>query len=250
MSQIKQVSFEGPLGTLRGLLHLPDRNQPAPAVVMLHGFTGQHIEDGRLFAQAAKCLAEAGFAVLRFDFFGSGDSDGEFDQFTILTEVADAVTALDWISAQPEIDASRIGVIGLSMGGGVTGLLCGQDSRVKAAVFWNAVSLPKITSLAAFTPEVQAATMGPLRVGKDFSAVILSADIVGSVRRYAGPGLILRGTADEVVVLEHAEALKDALGSRGTLYLIDGADHTFRRPEWQREAFEISTRWLAAQLKP
>lgn len=250
MSEIKQIAFAGPLGTLRGLLHLPEHHQPAPAVLLLHGFTGQHIEDGRLFMQTAKRLAGAGFVVLRFDFFGSGDSDGEFDQFTIFTEVADAVAALDWLSHQPEVDASRIGVVGLSMGGGVTGLLSGQDARVKAAVFWNAVALPNITDLAHFTPEIQAATMGPLRVGPDFSAEMRRADITGALSRYAGPGLVVRGTADAVVPLPHAEALAQALGSRGTLHLIDGADHTFRRPDWQAEALDVTTRWLVQQLQP
>jgi hypothetical protein len=218
--------------------------------MLLHGFTGQHIEDGRLFMQAAKALALAGFAVLRFDFYGSGDSDGEFNEFTLLTEVDDAAAALDWITLQPEIDFSRIGVVGLSMGGGVAGLLCGQDARVKAAVFWNAVSVPKLASLSALTREAQDAMLGPLRVSDQFSSAAQNADIVGAVRRYAGPGLVVRGTADEIVVLEHAQALHQAFGARGELHLIDGADHTFRRPEWQREAFDVTTRWLVKQLKP
>ncbi|RPI95812.1 MAG: alpha/beta fold hydrolase, partial [Chloroflexi bacterium] len=117
MSTVKAIEFQGPLGTLRGMLHRPAAAGPSPVVLLLHGFTGQHIEDQRLFVQFARCLADGGYAVLRFDFYGSGDSDGEFDQFTMRSEVADAVTALDWLAAQPGLDIKRIGVVGLSMGG-------------------------------------------------------------------------------------------------------------------------------------
>lgn len=246
MSQIQQVSFDGPLGTLRGLLHCPDRTQPGPAIVMLHGFTGQHIEDGRLFTQAAKHLARAGFAVLRFDFFGSGDSDGEFDQFTVLTEVADAVAALDWITAVPSVDPERIGVVGLSMGGMVTALLAGQDQRVKAAVFWNAASLTNL--LARITPHDE--SQGPFRVGPDFGPAFSKVDVKATLSRYQGPALIVRGTGDGIVGPDHAQLLQEALDQRGELHAIAGADHTFRRPEWQREAIDVTTQWLARQLKP
>jgi uncharacterized protein len=246
MSQITQVSFQGPLGTLRGILHYPDRT-PAPAVLLLHGFTGYHIEDGKLFVHAARHLAQAGFAVLRFDFFGSGDSDGEFDQFTILTEVADAVAGIDWLGTQPGIDASRIGVVGLSMGGGVTGLLAGQDPRVKAAVFWNAVGN---SAVMADIPDHQDETMGPLRVGPDFGPAARQADISGTLRKYAGPGLVVHGTNDGVVPASHAELLLAALGTRGELCEIEGADHTFRSPDWQRAAITRTADWLSKQLKP
>jgi len=244
MSQITQISFQGPLGTLRGILHCPDQTTPAPAVMLLHGFTGYHIEDGKLFVHAARHLAQAGFAALRFDFFGSGDSDGEFDQFTILTEVADAVAGLDWLSKQPGIDASRIGVVGLSMGGGVTALLAGQEPRVKAAVFWNAVG---DATLLPHNPELQE---GPLRVGPEFGPALRKAKIAETLRRYAGPGLVVRGTSDTVVPASHAEALLAALGARGELCEVAGADPTFRSPAWQREAITRTADWLAKQLKP
>ena len=88
MPTTEQIAFDGPLGTLRGLLHRPDGAEPAPVVLLLHGFTGQHIEQDRLFVQAARALAAAGFAALRFDFYGSGDSDGDFEEFTVESELA------------------------------------------------------------------------------------------------------------------------------------------------------------------
>jgi dipeptidyl aminopeptidase/acylaminoacyl peptidase len=247
LDTVQQVAFEGPLGTLRGLLHRPRiAEQAVPAVALLHGFTGQHIEPDRLFVQAARHLAGSGFAVLRFDFDGSGDSDGDFEESTVLTEVADAVVALDWLAQQPGIDAGRIGVVGLSLGGCVTALLAGQDARIKAAVFWNAVALPD----HHFKDLPQDGILGGLRIGPESLKTFFGLDIAGTLRRYAGPGLVIRGTADLHVSQEEAEALQAALGERGELRCIAGADHTFLHPDWRREVFAITSDWLAEHLKP
>lgn len=245
MSDVQAIAFPGPLGTLRGMFHRPSGSGPFPVVMLLHGFTGYHIEDHRLFVQTARALVEAGFVVLRFDFYGSGDSDGDFEEFTVHTEVQDAVTALGWLGQQPGIDAKRIAVLGLSLGGCVTALLAGQDPRVKAAVFWNAVAF----SDTHFHDEIPAegrfaGVVGGLRVGPDFLPTFAALDIVGTLRRYSGPGLVIRGTADELVAHAEAEALHTALGERGTLHLIEGADHTFKRPDWRQELFQVTTRWL------
>lgn len=246
MSEIHAIEFGGPLGTLRGMMHLPGAAAyPVPAIMLLHGFTGTHIEDHRLFVQMANHAAAAGLAALRFDFYGSGNSDGEFEEMTVLTETADAVAGMDWLGRQPGIDANRIGVVGLSLGGAVTALLAGQDARVKAAVFWNAASLPALHWHDIPRKGPDAYVVGGLRVGPDMPN---EPDPVAALRGYAGPGLVIRGTTDEVIRLVEAEALMGALGERGELRLIEGADHTFRHPDWRREVFTITTEWLIARL--
>ncbi len=248
MSSVQAVEFQGPLGTLRGMLHRPAATDPAPVVMLLHGFTGQHIEDQRLFVQFARCLADAGFVVLRFDFYGSGDSDGEFDEFTLRTEVADAAAALDWLAGQPGLDMNRIGVVGLSMGGGVTALLAGQDQRVKAAVFWNAFCKPSNHPDLYETEGPMAGIYGGLRVGRVFQAEMPTLDIPGALHRYQGPGLVIHGTADDIVPGDESGALLAALSTRGTMHLIEGANHTFQHPLWRQEVFGITLRWLAEKL--
>lgn len=245
---VQAVAINGPLGTLRGMFHHPGGEHPAPAVMMLHGFTGNHIEDQFLFVQFARILANAGYAVLRFDFYGSGDSDGTFEDFTVNTEVADAVTGLDWLQARPDVDGERLGVLGLSMGGCVTALLAGQDARVKAAMLWNAVGLPvrHFGEYAGDSPHAR--DEGGLRVGPDFLAAFHAADPAGALTRYQGPGLVVQGTGDEVIFMAEAEALNAALGHRGTFELIHGADHTFRSPAWRADLFTCTLNWLATHL--
>jgi dienelactone hydrolase len=248
MDVVEAVTINGPLGALRGMLHCPAGDGRVPAVVLLHGFTGQHVEDHRLFVQFARRLAGAGLAALRVDFYGSGDSDGDFEECTVHTELADAVAALDWLTQQPGMDPDRIAILGLSLGGGVAALLAGQDSRVKAAVFWNAVALPGLHFIDIPTEDPFAGVVGGLRLGPDFLPTFRALDIVGRLRRYAGPGLVIRGTADELVTQTEAETLCAALAEHGTLRLIDGADHTFRRPDWRQALFDVTTRWLTDHL--
>ena len=248
MSPIEPVEIAGPLGTLRGLLHRPEGTDPAPAVLMLHGFTGQHVEQDRLFVQAARVLAGLGFAVLRFDFYGSGDSDGDFEESSVQTELDDAVTALDWISAQPGIDPQRIGVLGLSLGGCVAALLAGQNSHIKALVLWNAVGIPSLhfTDIPQEGPD--AFVVGGQQVSPQFLNAFHALGIPGTLQHYTGPGLVIRGTADDVVLLPEAEALRAALGARGELFLVEGAGHTFQHPSQRAIVFEKTANWLRAQL--
>jgi dienelactone hydrolase len=245
---IRQIAFEGSLGTLRGLVHVPGSDTPVPGIIMLHGFTGHHIEDGRLFVQAARHFAAAGFAVLRFDFYGSGDSDGTFDEFTMDTQIADAVAALDWFGALPEVNAARIGALGLSRGGAVLARLAGQDARLKAITFWNAASLPDLHAPSIEAMRANGGITGGLRVGHAFLDTYYGADIVGALTDYSGPGLVIQGTADEVIAAAEAVALKEALGARGELRYIQGANHTFQHPDWRADVFAATTRFFTEHL--
>lgn len=245
MPTTEQIAFDGPLGTLRGLLHRPDGHAHAPAVMLLHGFTGQHIEQDRLFVQAARALAAAGFAALRFDFYGSGDSDGDFEEFTLDSEVGDAACALDWLAAQPGIDVARIGVIGLSLGGAVAALLAGQDQRVKTTVLWNALAHAR-----ALSETLAAGPRGGLTLGEPLIQSLREADPLAAIRQTAGPVLVIQATADPTVLPPAAEAYAAALGSKGELRWFEGGSHTFAHPHWRRTLFAWTIDWFRQTLAP
>lgn len=131
---------------LVGMLHLPaERTEPVPAVLMLHGFTGNKAETHFFYTRLARQLATQGIAALRFDFAGSGDSQGEFADMTILTELADARAALDFLRHRPEVDANNIGLLGFSLGGCVAVLLASEKPALKTVVLWVPVAEPEAT---------------------------------------------------------------------------------------------------------
>src|SRR5579863_7078284 len=89
---------------LVGMVHVPEKVRPLPAVVLYHGFTGNHLESHLLFVKTARALAKAGIGSLRFDFRGSGNSEGKFSDMTVSGEIDDAMVALDFLSGQSWVD--------------------------------------------------------------------------------------------------------------------------------------------------
>ena len=75
--QIIQKSLKVKNYILRGLFSKPDDSYDN-IVVMFHGFTGHKNENGYLFKQLTETLVASNFATLRYDFMGSGESDGKF----------------------------------------------------------------------------------------------------------------------------------------------------------------------------
>lgn len=104
---------------LSAMLHLPESfKQGKPLVVFCHGFTGNKIGYNHLTLNLAVFLENSGYGVLRFDFLGSGDSDGEFSKDTIVAGwQQDLINVLDWVGKQEKFSTSPILLYGHSLGG-------------------------------------------------------------------------------------------------------------------------------------
>ena len=79
-------------------------------------------------------LCDFGYAALRFDMRGCGDSGGRRGYVLCMDQVADTRNALTWLAGQPEINPDRIGVIGHSFGAAVSVYTAGVDERVAAVI--------------------------------------------------------------------------------------------------------------------
>ncbi|TMG77615.1 MAG: alpha/beta fold hydrolase [Betaproteobacteria bacterium] len=120
---------------LVGVLHLPELREPGKrraAFLVLHGFGSN--KDGGGGTAVAKMLAGLGYAALRFDFRGCGESEGERGRVICMEQVRDTRNALSFLAARPDIDAKRIGVVGQSFGAAVAVYAAGVDRRVAACI--------------------------------------------------------------------------------------------------------------------
>ena len=120
---------------LSGVLHLPDNHktgQRLPIFLVLHGFMGSKDESHAEIQ--ARMLADWGYAALRFDFRGCGDSGGVRGFVQCLDQVADTRNAITWAAQRPEVDPKRIAVIGHSFGAAVAVYTGGIDERVAAVI--------------------------------------------------------------------------------------------------------------------
>ena len=84
-----------PKGTLRGFFHKPNQDKH-PVCLIFHGFTGQKTGTKFSYVQLSRMLESKGIASFRFDFLGSGESDGNFVDMTFQDELSCARVIL-WI---------------------------------------------------------------------------------------------------------------------------------------------------------
>jgi pimeloyl-ACP methyl ester carboxylesterase len=134
MSNVDAISFKNTAGqTLFGTLHTPSaRNAELPAVVLLSPGVKMRVGPGRLYVPLTEMLLERGYLVLRFDFFGLGDSEGELQE-TMLADVYnhievgryvdDTLAALRWLR---QTCGAKKFVLGGLCGGAITALLAAE----------------------------------------------------------------------------------------------------------------------------
>jgi alpha/beta superfamily hydrolase len=237
------------------MIHIPSGPGPFPAVLLFHGFTADRNEHHFLLVKAARALMAAGFVALRFDFRGSGESEGDFSQVTIEGEISDGLAARTWLREHPAVDPARVGVCGISVGGAVAACLAGRMRDVPALVLWAPVGDPaRVFSQAgggsgfAPVPVEAGLDIGGLIVGQGMIADVMRVRPVDEIGAHAGPVLLIQGTADETVPPYNGEMYKEALGERCTLVWIEGADHTFSRTWWEQAVIQRTVAHFQAQL--
>ena len=258
---MQYIEFDSAGKTLRGMLHLPAGRPPHPAVMLCHGFTGHRIEVHFLFVRIARELQARGLAALRFDFAGSGESDGEFADMTMSGEVNDAEAALEFLRAQPAVDEDRIGVAGLSLGGGVAAMLARRRADdLRAVALLSAVAEPAriLSFIRTGKFEAQLAErdyidwdglMVRRRFLQDLEGCRPGEDIAG----YGGPVLIVHGSEDAVVPPSEAYTFRKAHAeSPGLtrLEIVRGAGHTYNSLEHTAEVCRLLTAFFAERIGP
>jgi pimeloyl-ACP methyl ester carboxylesterase len=125
---IENVSFSGACDdvTLSGELTMPYEGGPFPAIILIAGSgpydRDENISGHKVLLVLSDYLTRHGYAVLRYDKRGIGESSGDYKNATMKDFAADAATALRWLKRHNKIDGSRIGYMGHSSGGYVAPL--------------------------------------------------------------------------------------------------------------------------------
>ncbi len=113
MPSLRKSVFSGPAGELEAVFHLPDAVPRAIAIAAHPLPTMGGTMDNKVVTTLAKTFAELGFAALRFNFRGVGNSTGEFDNG--IGEVEDALAAVHYM--QDEFGHLPLILSGFSFGG-------------------------------------------------------------------------------------------------------------------------------------
>ncbi|MCE7056844.1 alpha/beta hydrolase [Algoriphagus sp. AGSA1] len=119
---------------LAGTLTLPEEDGKYPAVVLISG-SGHQNRDEELFGHKpflvlSDYLTRNGIAVLRFDDRGTAASTGDFESATSVDFATDVASAVQYLQSRPEIDKSKIGLIGHSEGGIIAPMVAGDSDDI------------------------------------------------------------------------------------------------------------------------
>ncbi|MFE9765525.1 alpha/beta hydrolase family protein [Streptomyces sp. NPDC005808] len=238
------VTYEANGLTISGIMNIPEGKGPFPSLVLAHGYIDPDVyTTGRGLAREQDLLARNGYVVLHTDYrnHATSDNDPKNDvnlRLGYTEDVIGAVLALR-SSTRPEIDGDRIGLLGRSMGGGVTyNTLVVAPGLVDAAVVFAPVSSRPAENIDQFqrpdddpiVTEIEAAHGTPEENPKFWREVspITYAD------RLSEPLLIHHGTADDTCPItwsRRTTAAFKAAGKDVQLKVYEGEGHTFG-PRW------------------
>lgn len=194
MSGIQQdIFFRSGELSLEGTLHLPSEEGRFPGVVICH----PHPQYGGdmynvIVASLARSLCDVGIAALRFHFRGVDMSEGSFDGG--IGEIEDAVEAMEYLTLNENVDASRVGIVGYSFG---------------AAVALAAASRSNL-------PQALVSIACPSRVFNEMSAQELLL-----------PKLLILGEHDHDFPAQQFKFMARRFSDPKAVEVISGADHFF-----------------------
>ena len=189
----QRITFSSGTLTLEGLIARPDSLKGVRGGVVCHPHP---LYGGAMYNNVVDAILDAmwrqGWATLRFNFRGVGESEGEHDGGA--GEAADAAAALEFLQAQPGVLNTGAVLAGYSFG-----------------------------SVAAMTAAAAKARPGALVL----VALPLKLADARALQQFAGPIVLAAGDQDMYCPAPQLEALHQDLGARAQIAIVPGADHFF-----------------------
>jgi putative redox protein len=227
--------LEQPSGEVRGY------------ALFAHCFTCS--KDLRAAREISRALADRGFAVLRFDFTGLGESEGDFAGSDFSSNVGDLVAAADFLRAEREAPSL---LVGHSLGGAAAIAAAARIVEVRAVATIGAPSEAAHLrdTLLRENPELEGSEEAEVelagrrfRIRRELLDDLEAQNVEAVVADLGRPLLVLHATDDEIVGVEHAERLFSTARHPKSLVALDGADHLLTDPAAARRAAEVLAAW-------
>lgn len=200
----------------------PPADSPGAVVMVLHGSQG----DRRNSLDHAVVLHDAGYGVLVYDQRASGESSGD-RQSVGLYDKRDITPIIDWLSAHPEVDAQRIGGVGLSLGAHILVMAAPAEPRLKA-VWSDGLGINTIDDLPDFPGageafrrfiEGQSIWLGEIYLGE---RRVPYRELIPQIA--PRPLMLIAGGAD-LYEGDINRGYEPYLGENGALWVVDGVQH-------------------------
>ena len=236
MTEELRIGREGHM--IYGRLHKAEGDGRRPLVILCHGFNANMTET----EPYAVKMAQSGIHAFAFDFFGGGEqilSDGKLTEMSVRTEEADLNMVIDTLRDRPEVDTSRIFLMGQSQGGYVSLLTAStRPEDIRGLILCYPAFNLRDYALMGLGKHRRVRETYPFlgaRVGQAYIDEALSVDIQSVIPNYTGKVLLIHGTGDILVPCElSVEAAKNFPSAE--LILVEKAGHGFYDADEDRAA--------------
>ncbi|MEM1407471.1 MAG: alpha/beta fold hydrolase [Bacteroidota bacterium] len=249
----KKIDFENKEGiSLSANLEMPLTGKPMAYAIFAHCFTCS--KNLSAVVNISRSLTQASIAVLRFDFTGLGNSEGNFSDTNFSSNIEDLHAAYDFLEAKydpPEI------IIGHSLGGAAVLAAAGGLKSVKSVVTIGSPSDPlhvkhllsegldEITNKGEATVSIGGR---PFKIKKQFLDDLEKNDlrvILGSLNKAL---LILHSPQDNTVSIENARKIYEGAMHPKSFVTLDGADHLLTKKDDSLYVGNLIASWATRYL--
>lgn len=230
----KDVAYLGPDRAEKADIYLPSGDGPHPAVLIIHGGGWSKGDKAQKREQViGTTLAEAGYVCMSINYALQPIEGPKIWP----KPLDDCRVAVDWLRNHPDVDPSRIGVIGGSAGGHLALILGATDNEIKAVVSMYAPLGDEDWAIERLA-------------GAD-AAIREQIAVYKHLDQSDPPVLILHGTEDKTVPIEASQSLAAMLAETGIEHefvTVDGAPHTFDLQPEQQDLRPIVLQFFRAHL--
>ncbi|MBM7693866.1 pimeloyl-ACP methyl ester carboxylesterase [Peribacillus deserti] len=231
-----QITIPWRDSSLSAALDVPDdyvSHSRLPLVIICHGFIGSKTGVDRLFVKAAEKLTAENFAVLRFDYYGCGESPGQYGDTGLCDLIDQTQRVIDYSLSLNFIDTERVFLLGHSLGGAASVLALESESRINKLILWSAVGFPykDITSILGSDEvlnlmEGETIEYSGYHFTRKYIDSLLKHSPVDSLKKFQGDALIIHGSDDDVIPCKYSLLYKDII-KNSEIHIVEGANHTY-----------------------
>jgi len=250
---LKKLYFKGSGGNqLSALLDLPADGRPEAFALFAHCFTCT--KNLKSINHISRALTRERVAVLRFDFTGLGESEGDFAETNFSTNIADLVAAADFLKA--EYEAPKI-LIGHSLGGAAVLQAAGQIPSSKAVAVIGAPADPahvmrhfkEHQQTIALDGEAEIVIEGrSFRIKKQFLDDLGEVQVEKAVRYLRKALLVFHSPVDNTVSIDNAARIFQHARHPKSFISLDRADHLLMNATDARYVGAMIAAWVRKYL--
>ncbi len=252
--QYKKIQFSGSSGALLSArLDFPPDRHPIAWAVMAHGFTLS--KDLSAMRNITRTLNMEGFAVLRFDFTGLGESEGDFSEMNFSSNIEDIVAAAQYLTAHffaPSL------LVGHSLGGAAVIFAASKIPSVRAVATIGAPSCAEhvLRLFGGKLDDIEHKGYAVVRIGprsfmikKQFLDDIRQHNMDRALNELDVPILIIHSPADEIVPVSNAAEIYKAARHPKSFISVPGANHLLSNKKHSLYVGGVIAQWAGLYIE-